>query len=136
MKKNIIGATLFILACFVLWQFASPQLQLKNQSSANLKVATQKINSLQLRIQRLENELNKLQKVIKVKANGVEITTPGSLKLKGMNLELKSQMNLNMNIGMNLNMNANMKVKINGKVDMLLKSGAKMNLKSCIIFLN
>ncbi len=128
MKINTIGITLILIAFLGVWLSASPQLQVKNKQNINLKAYTQQIDIMKLRIQKLEDELIQMKKVIRINGNNVEIVSPARLKLNALNLILNAQQN------MKLESTANMTIKsliINQSSSaMTIKSSDLMSLSS------
>ena len=103
-----------------------PAQQLYKQTGTNMTMYTQKIDTLQLRIKRMEKELAELRKVIKINGSNVEIKSQGTLQLNGSNLSMNSQSKLNIK-GVTLTMKS---------TTMALTSGSEMKLKGSIIKLN
>ena len=126
MKKHIFGITIFLFVCIILWVSATPEPQIHSQSNLQLKKNEQKINTLLLRIQKLEKELKQLKNVIRIKGNNVEIISPLSLKLRANSLDLKSNTKMNFNSTVNMLFNSSF-TSINSKGTIKLK-GSKIFL--------
>ena len=127
MKRYVTIFSLIILISLVLWMSVPAQQQLHEQTGTNLKVTTQKIDTLQLRIRKMEKELAALRKVIKIKGANVEIKSQGTLKLNAattLSLNSKSELNIK---GITLNLNSS---------NMTLKGDALITLKGGLIKLN
>lgn len=126
MKRYAVLFSLVIFISLILWVGIPAQQQLVRPSGTNLKAQTQKINSLQMKINKMEKELAELRKVIKIKGGNVEIKSSGVLKLNGSTLSMNSQNSLIIK-GVSLNMNA---------TTMNVISDAVMTLKGSMIKLN
>ena len=126
MKKHIFGITIFLFVCIILWVSATPEPQIHSQSNLQLKKNEQKINTLLLRIKKLEKELKQLKNVIRIKGNNVEIISPLSLKLRANSLDLKSNTKMNFNSTVNMLFNSSF-TSINSKGTIKLK-GSKIFL--------
>lgn len=128
MKINTIGITLILIAFLGIWLSASPQLQVKNKQNINLKAYTQQIDTMKLQIQKLEDELIQMKKVIRINGNNVEIVSPARLKLNALNLILNAQHDMKLESTVNMTIKSHIMSQSSGA--MTIKSSELMSLSS------
>lgn len=87
MKRYVIIFSLIIFISMILWM-SVPAQQLHKQTGTSMKVYTQKIDTLQLRVKQMEKELAELREVIKIKGGNVEIKSGGTIKIKAALIKL------------------------------------------------
>lgn len=141
MKINTIGITLILMAFLGIWLSASPQLQVKNKQNINLKAYTQQIDTMKLQIQKLEDELIQMKKVIRINGNNVEIVSPAGLKLNALNLILNAQQNMKLESTVNMTIKSHIINQSCGAMtikssDIMSLSSNAMALKAGLIRLN
>jgi len=134
MKKNTIGITLILMIVLGVWLSASPQLQVKNKQNINLKAYTKQFDTMKLRIQKLENELIQMKKVIRINGNNVEIVSPARLKLNARSLILNAKQDMRFESTINVIFKSNIMSQSSGA--MTIKSSGRMSLKAGLIRLN
>jgi len=125
MKRYVPVFMILVFVASVLW-VSLPAQQVYKQKGSSMNVYAQQIDTLQLRIKRMEKELAELRKVIKINGGNVAIESRGTLQLNGSSLSMESHGKLNIK-GIKLNMDAS---------TMALQSSSQMTLKSSLIKLN